>query len=134
MNASLAELVWRRAEHCCEYCKAPQEFETFSARFDHIIAQVYGGPTRASNLALSCLHCNKHKGPNLSGIDPVTKLHARLFHPRLHSWSFHFRWEGARLLGRTPIGRTTIRVLKINAPLREVFREELMAAGLLNSR
>jgi hypothetical protein len=99
---------------------------------DHIIAEVHGGRTSASNLALSCLYCNRHKGPNLSGIDPQTRLHSRLFHPRRHSWAYHFRWDGARLRGRTAIGRTTIRVLRINAPLRVGLREELMAAGLFN--
>jgi hypothetical protein len=130
MNRTLEELVWRRAGGCCEYCRTPQEFEDLPAEIDHVIAEVHGGRTAASNLALSCLHCNRHKGPNLSGIDPQTRLLSRLFHPRRHSWPYHFRWDGARLRGRTTIGRTTIRVLKINAPLRVVLREELMAAGL----
>src|SRR5207248_11129674 len=102
------------------------------SEIDHIIAEVHGGRTAASNLALSCLHCNRHKGPNLSGIDPQTRLLTRLFHPRRHSWSYHFRWDGARLRGRTAIGRTTIRVLRIDAPLRVMLREELIAAGLFS--
>ena len=132
MDRLLEELIWRRAGGCCEYCRTPQDVEDLPAEIDHIIAEVHGGRTVASNLALSCLHCNRHKGPNLSGIDPQTRLLSRLFHPRRHSWSYHFRWDGARLRGRTAIGRTTIRVLKINAPLRVVLREELIAAGLFS--
>jgi hypothetical protein len=49
-------------------------------------------------------------------------------------WSRHFHWDGAKLRGRTAIGRTTIRVLKINASLRVILREELIAAGLFNQR
>lgn len=130
MDRTLEELVWRRAGSCCEYCRTPQEFEQLPAEVDHIIAEVHGGRTIASNLALSCFPCNRHKGPNLSGIDPGTGRHTRLFHPRRHAWAHHFKWEGAKLRGRTAIGRTTVRVLKINAPLRVMLREELISAGL----
>jgi len=36
------------------------------------------------------------------------------------------------LRGRTAIGRTTVRVLKINAVIRVLLREELRAAGLFD--
>ncbi len=53
----------------------------------------------------------------------------RLFHPRRDTWTEHFIWSGAELVGRTPIGRTTIRVLAINHPdylaVREALLEEL---------
>jgi hypothetical protein len=41
-------------------------------------------------------------------------------------------WDGAALRGRTAVGCTTFRVLKINAALRVMLRQELMAAGLFN--
>jgi hypothetical protein len=34
-----------------------------------------------------------------------------LFHPRQDLWSDHFRWSGARLIGRTTTGRATILAL-----------------------
>jgi hypothetical protein len=34
---------------------------------EHIIPQQHGGITSEENLALSCPHCNMHKGPNLTG-------------------------------------------------------------------
>jgi hypothetical protein len=36
------------------------------------------------------------------------------------------------LRGRTAIGRTTILVLRINAPLRVMLRDELIAASLFS--
>jgi hypothetical protein len=95
-----------------------QEHDPTAHEIDHVIAVVHGGPTRASNLALACFLCNSYKGPNLAGIDPETKRITRLFHPRRHKWARHFRWNGPLLEGRTPIGRATIAVLKINLPER----------------
>jgi len=56
MDSTLQELVWWRAEGCCEYCRTPQDVEDLPAEIDHIIAEVHGGRTIASNLALSCFH------------------------------------------------------------------------------
>lgn len=88
------------------------------------------GQTVLANLALACLRCNSHKGPNLAGIDPATGTLAVLFNPRRHKWSRHFRWDGAFLIGRTRIGRTTIVVLAMNDPVRIVLRAALIADGL----
>jgi 5-methylcytosine-specific restriction endonuclease McrA len=58
---------------------------------DHIVARQHGGLTTLANLALACLHCNGHKGPNIAGIDPKRKRLTRLFNPRRHKWERHFR-------------------------------------------
>jgi hypothetical protein len=51
-------------------------------------------------------HCNLHKGPNLSGIDPDTGTVAPLFHPRRDTWDDHLRWKVPRSWdGRQPGGR-----------------------------
>ena len=68
---------------------------------DHIIARQHGGQSERSNLALACLNCNAHKGPNISGLDPKTGRLTRLFHPRRHKWNRHFRWLGPLLIGRS---------------------------------
>ena len=85
-------------------------------------------PRLSTNLALACLHCNRHKGPNIAGRDVATGGLVRLFHPRQDRWSDHFAWSGAELVGRTPIGRITIHVLAINDPdflaVRQVLIEE----------
>lgn len=130
MDDELVRLVWRRADSCCEYCRLPQAFIPLPFEIDHIIALKHRGPTIAANLALACSACNNHKGPNIAGIDPISGAIVRLFHPRRHKWTWHFRWDGPILVGRTPIGRTTIEVLEINLLYRVVFRGSLMKEGV----
>ena len=134
MDDELVQLVWRRAGSCCEYCRHPRAFTNMAFQIDHIIARKHRGPTVARNLALSCLVCNGHKGPNIAGIDPASRKIVRLFHPRLHKWAYHFRWDGPELFGRTPIGRTTVEVLEINLPYRVDIRQVLMDEGVFPPR
>jgi HNH endonuclease len=130
MDEALANFVRRRAADCCEYCQLPQAFSSTRFQIDHIIAEQHGGGTIESNLALACLADNNHKGPNLAGIDPRSGKRIWLFSPRRHKWSRHFRWQGAVLIGRTPVGRTTIAVLAINMPHRVAQRIALIAEGV----
>ena len=74
---------------------------------EHIIPKMHGGADAFDNLALACIDCNLHKGPNLTGIDPRTKRVTKLFHPRLQRWDEHFEWHILYLVGKTTIGRTT---------------------------
>src|SRR5438552_17403965 len=103
MAPYLVELARKRALFRCEYCHFPERFSGLNFQIDHIIARKHRGPTNAENLALTCIYCNSYKGPNLSGIDPVTGKIARLFHPRLDASGRHFQWQGAMLAGRTPV-------------------------------
>jgi hypothetical protein len=130
MNAALERLVWQRAGGRCEYCRLPQTGSRAAFEIDHVTARQHRGRTVPSNLALSCVYCNGRKGPNLTGRDPATGRVTRLYHPRRHKWSHHFRYEGGTLIGRTAIGRTTIDVLRMNHPPLVALRETLMAAGL----
>jgi hypothetical protein len=130
MNAALAQQVRRRARHCCEYCQMPQEFyPTVPFPIDHILAKQHGGKIELSNLALACLHCNSHKGPNIAGIDPLTKRLTRLFDPRRQKWERHFRWNGPLLEGLTKEGRATVVVLALNHPDLIEVRAELLSEG-----
>src|SRR5262249_38481303 len=126
----LARQVWQRAGHRCEYCRMPQDYDDAPFEIDHIIARQHGGRTLLRNLALSCFHCNSHKGPNIAGRDPKTRQPTPLFNPRRYRWARPFRWRGAYLLGRTPIGRVTVAVLNINDPLRVELREGLLEEGI----
>jgi 5-methylcytosine-specific restriction endonuclease McrA len=112
-----------RADRRCEYCGIPQEKEPFF-RFhvDHIIARQHGGETTTTNLALACHFCNRHKGPNLSSIDPLTANIEALFNPRSDVWLDHFELAGDKVLGRTPTGRATVSLLRMNAPNRRALR------------
>ncbi len=56
---------------------------------DHIIARQHGGETTVDNLALSCLHDNTHKGPNIAELDPQPRRITRHFNPRKDRWERH---------------------------------------------
>jgi hypothetical protein len=130
MDASLTELVWRRARNCCEYCQLPQDFSSVTFEIDHVIAMKHGGRTIATNLALSCFYCNSFKGSDIAGRDRRTRKLTPLFNPRRHKWDRHFRWNGPVLEGRTPVGRVTVAVLNINEPQAVAVRQALIEAGL----
>jgi len=96
---------------------------------DHIIAEQHGGEATAENLALACIHCNRHKGPNIASIDPTTGQLTPLFNPRTQNWTDHFVLDGAHILPRTAIGRVTVRLLELNHPGRIRARQALLKAG-----
>ena len=89
------------------------------------MAQQHHGGNDESNLALACHFCNYHKGPNLTGMDPETDELIRLFNPRIDIWSHHFCIQAGRIIGLTPVGRTTVDVLNMNRPDRVRIRVEL---------
>jgi hypothetical protein len=130
MDAALQRLVRERANSRCEYCRLPQAWSRVPFEFDHVIARKHRGRTVAGNLALACYYCNVYKGPNISGLDPLTGKLTPLFHPRRHKWTYHFRYQGGELIGRTAIGRTTADLLRINQPNRIALRELLMIDDL----
>jgi hypothetical protein len=129
MPRTRREIVRNRAGNCCEYCQMPQPLDVQPHQLDHIRAEKHGGRTTLANLAWACLACNTFKGPNIAGYDPMTNTLQRLFHPRRDKWTDHFVWQGPILGGRTPIGRTTIAVLAINAAERVEHRRLLIQAG-----
>ncbi len=108
----------------------PQQFDPLPFEVDHIIAEKHLGPTKPSNLALACFQCNNFKGPNIAGLDPVTKKLVPLFDPRHDNWQDHFAWKGALLIGRTSIGRATVQVLAINLAHRFAHRSSLILEGV----
>ena len=89
---------------------------------EHIVAKQHGGGDELSNLALACHSCNLRKGPNLTGLDPATGRIEPLFNPRTQSWEEHFRLEDGWIIGLTPDGRTTLRVLAMNSQARRELR------------
>jgi hypothetical protein len=133
MKRPQRQLVRERAGHRCEYCRLPlAAVPLMRFHVEHIFAKQHGVNDNPENLALACYHCNLHKGPNLSGIDPASGKIVRLFHPRRQTWHRHFRWNGPVLAGRTPTGRATIGVLAINHPDRIDMRRLLVEAGLFS--
>jgi 5-methylcytosine-specific restriction endonuclease McrA len=106
--------VRKRAAHRCEYCRLPEKWSKLPFVLDHIVARQHGGKSVIDNLALCRGFCNRHKGPNVAGIDARTKLLTPLFNPRRDQWVEHFRWSRDRMIGLTAIGRVTIEVLAMN--------------------
>jgi 5-methylcytosine-specific restriction endonuclease McrA len=126
MDVATRDLVRQRASDPCEYCGLARDDAPFAAfHIEHIIPKKHGGSDDASNLALACYHCNLHKGPNLTGIDPDSGAIAPLFHPRRETWDEHFVRQGLLIVGLTPTGRATVRVLMMNAVGRLELRSEL---------
>jgi hypothetical protein len=124
-------MVRERANLRCEYCLIPHYALPLPFQIDHIIAEQHGGQSDGSNLSLACAHCNRHKGPNIAGIDPFTGEMVRLFNPRIDSWPDHFQREGATAVGKTPVGRATIEVLAMNSGDQISLRAELLLNGEL---
>ena len=111
----------------------PSECAELDFQTDHVIVLKHGGATESGNLALACFYCNSHKGPCIAGVDLESQEIVRLFHPRRDSWPQHFRWVGPALEARTPIGRATIAVLRINDIEAIAVRTALLEEGRLTT-
>jgi HNH endonuclease len=125
--APLRRLVEQRAGHKCEYCLLPIAVSFFPHEIDHVIPEKHGGLTDADNLALTCWRCNRHKGTDLGSFDPQTGEFSFLFNPRTQQWPEHFSLSQADLLGLTPAGRTTVKLLQMNADKRRSERQRFLA-------
>jgi hypothetical protein len=132
--AEMDRRVRARAGGRCESCRLPQASYPLAFQVDHIIARQHGGATRPSDLALSCPRCNRNEGPNLAGLDGPSRQLTPLYHPRRDRWADHFRWRGPRLVGGTPVGRVTVRVLAINPVGAIALRRELITEGIFPPR
>jgi len=99
---------------------------------EHIVPRVHGGGDDLANLALACAACNYGKGTNLSGIDPNTAHVVQLFNPRVDDWKAHFELSEARVNGRTPVGRATVAVLRMNDSARVEARRLSIETGRWN--
>ena len=130
MSESLRESVRQRAGGRFEYCHLPDwhpPLESF--HLEHVVARQHGGLMKMENLAWACHRCNRHKGTNLTGVDPDTHSVVLLFHPRRDVWEDHFALDGVRLRGLTSTGRMTVWLLQMNAERRLERRAELIRRG-----
>ncbi len=98
---NLRRLLMERAGNRCEYCLLPQWAALHKHELDHIVSTQHGGETDEDNLALSCMRCNRYKGPNVGSIDPLT-----------------------------PEGRVTVKILRLNDEDRVFERNRLIEIGL----
>jgi len=128
MDAGVRNLVRRRAGNRCEYCQLPQDAYDLTFHVEHIVASQHHHDDDPSNLALACDRCNLHKGTNLQTIDPETGERVRLFNPREDPWDEHFSFVGPEIVGRTPIGPATAKLLGMNTERRLLLRKRLFSA------
>jgi hypothetical protein len=82
------------------------------------------------NLALTCMRCNRRKGPNVGSFDPETGELAPFYNPRTQAWNAHFKLEGALIQPLTPEGRVTVKILRLNDLDRLEERQRLIELGL----
>jgi 5-methylcytosine-specific restriction endonuclease McrA len=125
-------LVAGRADHRCEYCRAPEAIFNLPFEVEHIIPRSREGGDDESNWALACRSCNLYKSDQLEGLDEVTGETVRLFHPRQDRWEDHFRIEAesGTIVGLTPIGRATVATFRVNRPHQLAARRQWMRLRL----
>ena len=78
----LRNLVKKRAEGFCEYCRIPEGFSPQPFCFEHILPKFADGETKAENLALACQGCNSFKAVRTEFEDDLTGKTVKLFNPR----------------------------------------------------
>jgi hypothetical protein len=129
--AELRRLISDRAGGYCEYCKFPVKFALESMEVDHTFPFSLGGKTIAENLALACHGCNQHKQNRIEGMDLVSSATVVIYNPRTMVWEEHFGWsqETTLIVGKTAIGRVTVRLLKMNRSGLVNLREVLERSG-----
>jgi 5-methylcytosine-specific restriction endonuclease McrA len=123
--------VREAAQSRCGYCLSPQQYVMAKLEVEHLIPRAQGGSDDESNLWLSCSLCNRYKGAQVTGNDPLNNETVTLFNPRTQVWSEHFRWspEGTHILGLTPIGRATVEALQLNNEIAVEVRRNWVLAG-----
>jgi len=111
----------------CEYCRMHQPLQGATFHVEHIIPRSLGGSSALNNLAWACPSCNLQKSNRVLVLATETPEEVRLFDPRAHEWTDHFRWAGYHIIGLTKVGRVTVEALLLNHQRRTRIRpaEEL---------
>ncbi len=125
IDAALRRFVRQRAADHCEYCGLHQADLPFvMLHVDHVISKQHLGSDEADNLCLACHWCNFNKGTNIATRESAALV--PLFNPRTQAWDEHFALSRGRIVGLTPIGRGTVRLLDMN----DEDRRQIRAAAL----
>jgi hypothetical protein len=129
ISVELRQRIRELSGNRCEYCLIEDEDGYMPHEFDHIYAEKHGGETTLDNLCLSCWICNRHKGTDLTSLDPLTGEITRLFHSRQDNWTEHFQLNDAWIEPLTAEGRVTVKLLQLNTYERVDERRVLMLLG-----
>jgi hypothetical protein len=124
--------IAQRANHRCEYCKAPEVVFNFPLEVEHIVPLSRQGSDDEANLALACRSCNLRKGNRISGMSSSSNVEVRFFNPREDQWGDHFQVsvESGEVVGRTPVGEVTVEYLEMNSPAQVGARQLWIRLGL----
>ncbi|MBI5474507.1 MAG: HNH endonuclease [Ignavibacteriae bacterium] len=117
----LRKAVIARAANHCEYCRLSQDGQEATFHIDHVVPIAVGGQTEIENLALAC---SLRKGARVKTADATTGAEVQLFNPRIDKREDQFHWDGVLIVGKNPVGRATIEVLKMNREQALSIREE----------
>jgi len=126
ISESIRQNVRKRANNKCEYCWIPDHVTHFSHQVDHIIPPRHGGNDEMQNLAWACFYCNNNKGTDIASYDMASRKPAFLYNPYYDEWSEHFEARDGYIAGKTPKGRATVRLLKMNDYKRVQIRKALI--------
>jgi hypothetical protein len=118
VSPALRRRVRARAQGLCEYCRCAAELTGHDFTVDHIVPESRRGGSRFGNLCWCCFWCNTFKQARTVSVDPHSGKTFPLFNPRVDNWQDHFRWshDSTRIIGRTPVGRATLKALRLNRP------------------
>jgi hypothetical protein len=122
--------IRQRANDRCEYCHLPEDASLHGHHIDHIISRKHDGSDEMDNLAWCCFQCNINKGSDIAAYDSETGELVPLYNPRTQAWTDHFVMDGPVIVGKTPIGRATVRLLQMNHPDQITARSLIIEAGL----
>jgi len=119
------------AKNRCGYCLGEQKYILAWLEIEHLHPRAKGGKTVKENLWLACPFCNTFKSSQTHGTDPQTKRKVLLFNPRTQIWKSHFQFhsDGATIIGKTAVGRATVKALKINNELALETRKHWVGVG-----
>jgi hypothetical protein len=107
-----------------------QSLQGATFHVEHVIPRVHGGLSDSSNLALACPSCNLHKADRTVSRSYPSAVEVAYFNPRTDVWTEHFEWDDYILIGRTEVGRVTIRALDLNHERRIRIRQAEQLFGL----
>jgi HNH endonuclease len=124
--------IAQRANHHCEYCKAPEVVFNFPFEVEHIVPLSRQGLNDEANLALACRSCNLHKGNRISVLSSDPSGEVRFFHPREDQWDEHFqvKVESGEIVGMTLVGKVTVEYLEMNSSAQVAARQLWIRLGL----
>lgn len=130
ISAALRREVRNRAHQRCEYCRIPDEISSFGHQVDHIISIKQGGTSEPDNLAYACIRCNRYKGSDVAAYDVDSQKLTSFYNPRSQAWDEHFELKNGLMVGKTDVGRVTIRIFQMNHPKQVETRQNLIGKGL----